>query len=370
MTTDVTESNLLIQGDSTNILEQLNTSFSKTLKCIYMDPPYNTQNIFEHYHDAQNHDTWLQFMKKILLECHKLLRDDGLLFVQIDDRELAYLQVLLDSIFGRENRVNLITVKMSEVSGVKMTHVNKRLPKIKEFILVYSKTSNYSIQPIRKQKTPEQLLRYLRYYTKIIENPDDPVENWVITPVKDYMKNKGFSIEDEDIKQFQIQEKHRVVYRTNNQHLEKVSYPTKTALHVSSTGISYIWWEAKQMLFLKDYCEEYYGDLWTDISTINLNKEGGVSFKNGKKPETLLQRILEISTKEGDWVLDPFAGSGTTAVVAQKMNRKWLTIEQGQQIETHCLFRLKELLEHRSKGGIDASQMSANRGFIFLKEKS
>ncbi len=349
------EPNLLIHGDSLLALKALEPQFAGKVKCIYIDPPYNTGSAFEHYDDGVEHSIWLSMMREHLELLHTLLQDDGIVFVQIDDREVAYLHVLMDEIFGRSNRMNLIAVKMSEVSGVKMAHVDRRLPKLKEFILVYGKRPDVTINPIRVTKPPEKLEKYLKYYANIIENPHDAPEQWSIVKVKEYLTARGLPTTKAAVRQFQLQERHRIVYRTNNRTLAGLSFHTKTAKVTSATGIEYIWWEGKQMLFLADYCEEYLGDLWTDISTINLNKEGGVDFRNGKKPEALIRRVLEMASQPGDLVLDSFAGSGTTAAVAHKLGRRWITIEKGDQCVTHAHPRLTRVVTGEDEGGISRS---------------
>ncbi len=108
------------------------------------------------------------------------------------------------------------------------------------------------------------------------------------------------------------------------------------------------------MLFLADHVEEVLGDLWTDISTINLGREGGVRFRNGKKPEALLKRVLQMSTQPGDLVLDPFGGAGTTAAVAHKMGRRWITMEKGPHARTHIVSRLRAVVAGTDAGGVTA----------------
>lgn len=344
--------NRVIHGDNAPALQALARTHRGRVHCIYIDPPYNTGSDHTHYTDAIAHGAWLSFMHDRLVLLRELLHEDGLLFVQIDDRELAYLQVLLDEVMGRGNRVNLITVKMSEVSGVKMSHVGRRLPKLKEFVLVYGKRPDVPIRALRVDKSPDKLAKYLKYYSKIIDNPSDPVEQWRIVPIRDHMKTRGLSTTKASIRAYQLAERTRVVYRTNNRLLAGLSFDTPTRRVVSPKGIDYVWWEGKQMLFLADHCEEYLGDLWTDISTINLNKEGGVRFRYSKKPEALLARVIAMSTDPGDLVLDAFAGSGTTAAVAHKLGRRWMTIEQGDHCHTHLLPRLRSVVDGTDRGGI------------------
>jgi len=360
--------NLLIHGDNLLALKALEQDYAGKVKCIYIDPPYNTGSAFEHYDDGVEHSIWLSLMRERLEILRALLHEDGLIFVQIDDREFAYLQVLMDEVFGRRNRVNVVAVKMSELSGVKMSHVERRLPKLKEFILVYGRRANAPLRPIRGIKEGDKLDNYLKYYTKIIVNPNDPPESWVVVPLKQYMRDQGLKTDASDVRKYQLQERDRVVYRTNNKVLEAMTFETDIARVTSATGLEYIWWEGKQMLFLRDYCEEYLGDLWTDISTINLNKEGCVDFPNGKKPEALIQRVLQLCTDEGDLVLDSFAGSGTTGAVAHKMRRRWIMVELGDQCVTHIVPRLARIVDGQDSSGVSISvDWTGGGGFRFYR---
>lgn len=132
--------NFIIKGNNLVVLHSLKKRYAGKVKCIYIDPPYNTGNDSFGYNDRFNHSTWLTFMKNRLVIAKELLCDDGVIFVQCDDNEQAYLKVLMDEIFGNHNFLNCIAVKMSEPSGIKMSHIEKRLPKLKEYILLYKKT--------------------------------------------------------------------------------------------------------------------------------------------------------------------------------------------------------------------------------------
>jgi len=347
--------NQLIEGDNLAVLALLAKRQPGSARCVYIDPPYNTRSaISAHYEDSAAHGAWLDGLRRRLHLLRTLLAADGLLFVQIDDREMAYLQVLCDEVFGREQRINQIVVKMSELSGLKMSHVDHRLPKVKEYILVYGRSPAARLQSLRVMKPEDKLSRYRSYYAKVIENPDDPVEAWRIVPIVEHLRALGRSTRPEAVAAFQMEERHRVVYRTNNPFLRGLSFPGPLARVTSPKGVAYIWWEGKQMLFLADHVEEHIGDLWTDISTINLNKEGGCPFPNGKKPERLIARILALSTRPGDLVLDAYAGSGTTAAVAHKMGRRWIAIEQGPQARSHCAPRLRRVVRGEDGAGISA----------------
>jgi adenine-specific DNA-methyltransferase len=364
---DPKSENILIHGDNLLALKALEQDFTGKIKCIYIDPPYNTGSAFDHYDDNLEHSQWLNLIKPRLSILHKLLSNDGFIFIQIDDNELSYLQVVCDEIFGRNNRVNIIAVKMSESSGVKMSHVDKKLPKLKEFIIVYRKQTGSILKPIRIPKSDEngELNQYLKYYSKYILNPTDKVEKWKIIGVKEYLQSKGEPIDENSIKKFKLKNSDRIVYRTNNKSLSNLEFSTETAEVTSTTGIRYIWWEGKQMLFLSDYIYEYLGDLWTDISTINLNKEGSVDFTNGKKPEKLLSRIIEMSSNHGDIILDSFLGSGSTAAVAHKMSRKWIGIELGEHAKTHCFKRISAVVDGEQGGVSKAVNWNGGGGFKF-----
>ena len=384
---DADSGNLIVQGDNLHALKALLPRYAGQVKCIYIDPPYNTGNEGWAYNDNVNspeirrwlgevvgkegetldrHDRWLCMMYPRLVLLKQFLRDDGAIFVSIDDNESSYLQILMDEIFGRSNHLATIAVKMSELSGVKMSHADKKPPKLKEQVVIYGGRSA-SLKPLIRKKAPESLTNYLKYYTKVIENPSDPITRWKIHKIKDVLTALDIEPTPGAIRDFQIREAHRVIYRTNNSLLASLEFKTKTAPVTSPTGIEYVWWEGKEMLFLKDYMEEALGDFWPDISTINLNKEGSVKFQNGKKPEALIARILEMSTVPGDLVLDSFLGSGSTAAVALKLDRKFVGIEIGEHAQTHCVPRLSAVVAGEQGGISKRVDWIGGGGFQFCK---
>ncbi len=346
----------LWRGDNLGVLGALGHDLEGQIKCVYLDPPYNIRSGNQHYADRRGHQQWLDFMEARLRAIKPLLSPEGLICVQIDDAEMAYLQILMDEVFGRANRVNTITVKMSELSGVKMTHVDRRLPKIKESLLIYGGGGDVRIHAPRVLKTGEKFERYLKYYGKMIVDPTAPVEAWEIVSIREYLKRAGEAADSDSVRAFKLKEAHRVVYRTNSKLMSSITSDRALKEVVSPTGIRYVWWEGKEMLFLKDHMHETLGDLWTDISTINLNKEGGAEFVNGKKPEALLARVIEMCSEPGDLILDAFAGSGTTGAVAHKLGRDWIMIESGEHCETHIAPRLRAVV-----GGVDGAAESKDR---------
>lgn len=347
--------NALIAGDNLAAMQALAETVSGHFRCAYLDPPYNTGATWEHYRDAQRSSDWQDFMAARLRALRGLMRDDGVVWLQIDDREHAYLQVVADGVFGRDRRLCTIVVKMSELSGVKMSHAHHRVPKLKEYLLVYGMGPDAVVRPRRVLKDADTLSRYLKYYTKVIANPSEPPERWVLQPLRQAMAEAGVPYTTQARRDFQLKHRDRVVYRTNNRFLSTLHFDTPTAAVTSPKGVPYVWWEGKQMLFLRDHVETVEGDIWTDISTINLGREGGVRFRYSKKPEALLQRVLEMSTEPGDAVIDPFGGSGTTAAVAHKLGRRWCTIESGAHARSHIVPRLRRVVAGDDSAGITAA---------------
>lgn len=330
--------NLVIEGDNIHALAALSYTHKGKVDVIYIDPPYNTGNRDFIYNDdyvdredAFRHSKWLSFMSKRLRTARDLLAETGVIFISIDDNEQAHLRMLCDEIFGEENFLNCVAIKTSESSGVKMSHVESKLPKIHEYVLIYGKSKNSILKPIEIEKIidPIKFQKYLKYYGKFILNPEDPVEKWKIIKVIDAFKKFSAGVVNkptiDQINKFKIKFSNRVVYRTNNKFLQELFFSSETKLVKSPTGIDYVWWQGKQMLFLSEYVKEGLCDLWTDISTINLNKENcGLSdFKNGQKPLVLLNRVLELSKQNKELtILDFFAGSGTTGHAVLELNKR------------------------------------------------
>lgn len=356
--------NRLIFGDNLLALKALEQEFTGKIKCIYIDPPYNTGNAFEHYDDGLEHSIWLNLMKARLEILKNLLSDDGGIFIQIDDEEMAYLKVLMDEIFGRRNFVTSICVKMSHLSGVKMSHINKKPPKLKEFILIYSKNRDtFLINPVFEKVAWEESLER---YTQFIVNKDDPIEKWKVITVKQAALNAGIDINNSpEYEKFKIDNSDNIFRTARNRSLETKDMQKNTFYKIQTrTGLEKIIYNSEEVLFASDKIMEIdgerspynaLGDIWTDIGINNLHNEGGVDFRNGKKPEKLIKRIIEMMTEPGDWVLDSFAGSGTTGAVAHKMGRRWIMIELGEHCHTHIIPRLKSVIDGTDQSGISKS---------------
>jgi hypothetical protein len=355
---------VFIEAENLEALKILQKSYAGSVKMVYIDPPYNTGSDSFIYPDkfsesrdeyarrvgdtddadylkrdgvfqgawrkngkdsGHYHSNWLSMMLPRLHLAKTLLREDGVIFISIDDNEQAQLKLLCDEVFGAENFVNQIAVKMSELSGVKMKHLNQ-YAKLKEFLLIYAKNihfANFNIE--KKRKSPETLSKYLKYYSSIIENIESECEQWKIISLDEYFKDKNIILDREELNEWKLSNAQRLVYRTNSKTVDKFLLKNPNAPDIckliNDDGKEIIKWGNKEMLFLEKYIDEYLGDIWLDISTINLNKEThALVFENGQKPLTLIKRLLKSLETENNIVMDFFSGSGTTAHAVMQLN--------------------------------------------------
>lgn len=355
--------NLILKGNNLLALHSLKKKYAGKIKLIYIDPPYNTGNDSFKYNDNFNHSTWLTFMKNRLEVARELLRDDGVIFVQCDDNEQAYLKVLMDEVFGIDNFISSITVKTSTESGVK---VNANKPaKVKESVLVYSNNKLYYKYYRQYVETG-----YDENYSKYVVNINDDFSKWIIKNIKDVYSEK-FAIDKKDIAEdellkFQILNKNNIFSIRDISEKLKKQYKylsNKITKHITSTGKETLIYKNGEIVFFskkvkiigsKEVSTKVLSDIWIDISWDGIADEGNVKLKNGKKPEKLIQRIIHMSTQEHDLVLDFFAGSGTTCAVAHKMGRQYIGIEQMDYIQDITVERMKKVIDGE-QGGISKS---------------
>lgn len=361
--------NLIIRGNNLLALHTLNKKLKKCIKLIYIDPPYNTGNDGFGYNDSFNQSTWLTFMKNRLSIAKELLREDGSIFISIDQNEIGHLIVLMNEIFGQENQKNIVTVKRSSVSGAKV--INPGVVNVSEFLLVYSKNVNQW----KPNKTFREKERDDRYNT-FIKNIESPPESWAYSSVleafadslgikKSKLKSElGEESYKELSEKFYYDNKDRIVQFTGIdeksvsekvRELKKLSEldPTKT-FHMNREGKSpYIIYKGRVALFFKDRLitvdgrdvfGEMISDIWDDVLPNDIHNEGGVTLRKGKKPEKFIHRIIELGSSEGDTVLDFHLGSGTTAAVAHKMGRRYIGIEQLNYGQNDAVERLKNVI--------------------------
>ena len=399
------DDNFIIKGNNLVVLHSLKKRYAGKVKCIYIDPPYNTGSDSFGYNDRFNHSTWLTFMKNRLVIAKELLCDDGVIFVQCDDNEQAYLKVLMDEIFDNHNFLNCIAVKMSEPSGIKMSHVEKRLPKLKEYILLYKKNT----VKLNEMKIPK-------------ENWDDEYKTVIVNLTKEELdfikkvcKNENrieeeihkvnqllFKAEYKSLSEIYIEENIKTKKDKNNYNY-KNAYRIFRATSVSEkstellvklkekyegrTFFSQITPQNKmyiikgdfditmkkprtQVIFADEYLNYNPGDFWMDIKTTGLDNQGNVSLKNGKKPDVLIQIIIELVTNEKDLVLDFHLGSGTTAAVAHKINRQYIGVEQMDYIENVSIERMRKVISGE-QGGISKNVNWKGGGdFVYCELKN
>lgn len=382
--------NILIHGDNLLGLRALESSLSGLIKCIYIDPPFNTQQAFEYYPDGLEHSLWLTLMRERLQILHRLLADDGSLFLHIDDNELGYIICVMDEIFGRSNRISVISFKQSSVSGPKS--INPGIVSTHNFILYYCKDKS-KWRPNKIFVSKERDGRYSTF----IDNYEDGFANWrFVTLVSAFAADRQLPLKDlkkalaDDydvaLDEFVLKNAHKVIRLASikpqdvNEDARKslsasIENPDRVFCSIRSEKDDIYFKAGQQILFYSTKVKlidgepvtgEALSNSWDDILSNNVHKEGGVSFPNGKKPEALIKRILELSTAPGDWVLDSFAGSGTTAAVAHKMRRRWATIELGEHGVTHVLPRLKRVVDGTDQDGISKSlSWQGGGGFRF-----
>jgi adenine-specific DNA-methyltransferase len=367
---EVDTDNLLIQGDNLQALKALLPLYAGKVKCIYIDPPYNTRSAFEHYDDNLEHSLWLSMMYPRLELLRDLLAEDGSIWVSIDDNEAHYLKVMMDEVFGRGNFVasfawqKFHSVKSNAKYNISQSH---------EHILLYLKSENLAL--FNKIPMSDEAL-------KVYKNPDnDPRGNWRTAPLTVSLlsgaRGASFAKTGESTGLYEI------VSPNGKKH-----YPAKGRCWFSKATIDRliedkrIWWgkDGNAVPMEKIFLSEK-GGVKTISTFWNHDEYGSNKHANQEikeifdeegafstpKPERLIQRILQIATNENDLVLDSFLGSGTTAAVAHKMNRRYIGIEMGDHAQTHCQPRLKKVIDGEQGGISKAVNWTGGGGVRFYR---
>ncbi|OGA44750.1 MAG: DNA methylase [Betaproteobacteria bacterium RIFCSPLOWO2_12_FULL_62_58] len=357
---DSAAGNLLIQGDNLEALKALLPFYRGRVKCIYIDPPYNTKSAFEHYDDNLEHSQWLSMMHPRLVLLRELLADDGSIWVSIDDNEGHYLKVLMDEVFGRRNFVsNVIWQKMFSPKSTA-----RHLSDMHDHVLLFSKNIDLW--------TRNLLPRYERH-NKGYKNPDnDPRGPWTSG---DLSARNYYSVG-----------------------LYEITTPSGRVIPGPPKGMYWrfskerfldldrdnrIWWgkdgnnQPRLKRFLSEVMEGVVPQtIWfhTDVGNTQEAKKEVLAVLpevpdvfQTTKPERLLRQVLNIASVPGDLILDSFLGSGTTAAVAHKMGRRYIGIEMGEHAVTHCLPRLQKVIEGEQGGISEAVGWKGGGGFKFAK---
>ena len=373
--------NRLIFGDNLLALKALEQELSGKVKSIYIDPPFNTGEMFEHYDDGIEHSLWLTQMRDRLEILHRLLTADGTIFVHIDDNELGYLIVLLDEVFVRSNRLYTVTFKQGSATGHKS--INPGCVNTTNYILIYAKNKS-AWKPNRVFTGRDRDPRYGQF----IMNVDEPHQSWeIVTLAKAFAHHAGLPDKEarkiikqdpEQIDNFVLKFPRNVI-RTARPDYEAVSAAARDKIDASKVSPGVIlklersghpdmyFKNGERLLFYSDKLKLVDGEvmageplttLWDDILSNNLHNEGGIEFPKGKKPEALIKRCIELTTERDDLVLDSFAGSGTTGAVAHKMGRRWIMVELREHCHTDIVPRLKRVID----GGTRAASLRSWAG--------
>lgn len=343
--------NLLIQGDNLLALKALIPFYAGRVKCIFIDPPYNTQSAFAHYDDKLEHSQWLSMMYPRLVLLRELLAEDGSIWVTIDDNEAHYLKALMDEVFGRANFVAESiwnhSVQSKGYSGKFSVHHN--------YVLAYRRTDRFLLKDLPRRE--EHNVNY--------SNPDnDPRGFWRSGDVRNSLVRPN------------------LMYNIQTPNGKTIAHPpkgwrfSKETFERELTEGKIVFSKDESRIIRKIYLADQEGrvpeTLWfaADVGTTREASAEVRGFVDGEffdtpKPERLLQRVLSLATAEGDFVLDSFLGSGTTSAVAHKMGRRYIGIEIGDHARTHCIPRLQKVIEGEQGGISQAVNWQGGGGFRF-----
>lgn len=351
--------NRLIFGDNLLALKALEQEFAGKVKCVFIDPPYNTGSAFTHYDDGIEHSLWLSLMRDRLEIIRRLLSDDGSLWITIDDNECHYLKVLCDEVFGRVNFVANVVWQKRTSPDMRAT-----LGAGHDNVLVISKSIEIFKATINKiPKSEKQIKQY--------KNPDiDPRGPWVSSDytAQGFRPNQMYIIKTPGNAEYRppsgtcwknvesvflkLVDEGRIWFGKDGRGMPR----RKTYLFESEGQTPWTWWPNDEVGHTQEAKKE-------------VNEIFGVQNTfDTPKPERLLKRVIEIATNLGDLVLDSFAGSGTTGAVAQKMGRRWIMIELGEHCHTHIIPRLKKVIDGEDAGGVTkAMDWKGGGGFRYYK---
>jgi adenine-specific DNA-methyltransferase len=386
---DPTASNMLIQGDNLIALKALEQALAGKIKCIYIDPPYNTGSALAYYEDGLEHSIWLTMMRDRLEMLQRLLHPNGVIYVHIDDAEGSYLKVLMDEVFGRHK--HLITFYIQVRYPEKTLKQDMLFNKIIEQVHCYGGQDTPTIY----QPSKEYNISKFCWYVEEIGEPvimnmggkrvdifpkgayriskknsshEGLKEIWATGTILDGNSSGRFF---RDYLQGRVREDGLgVLYKVYGIGDDDLDYRYFTGPKRDNAT------KGKYYQGVPTSVKESNSDGKTTVSNFldlagafgNCRHEGGVDFRSGKKPEVLLQQLIELTTRPGDFVLDSFAGSGTTAAVAHKMTRKWIIIEAGEQATTHCVPRLQRVVDGADLTGVTGvTNWQGGGGFKFYR---
>lgn len=351
--------NRLVFGDNLLGLKALESEFAGKIKCVYIDPPYNTGAAFTHYDDGVEHSLWLSLMRDRLDLLRRLLSEQGSIWISIDDAEMPYLRVLMDEVFGRDRFV------ACNVWQKRYSRENREaIGDVHEYVVVYA-------ADVERFKAIRNRVPLDDRSTAIYKNPNnDPRGRWRAIPMtaQGYRPNQMYEIRtpsgvvhrppegrcwsttEDNYKQL-LAEGRIYFGKTGDSQPGIIRYLSEV-----SGMVPWTWWPHDEV----GHTDEARKEMHALFGKAN-------AFETAK-PERLLRRILEIATNPGDFVLDSFAGSGTTGAVAHKMGRRWIMIEQGEHCHTHIIPRLRKVIDGQDPGGVtEVTRWKGGGGFRYFK---
>ncbi len=374
--------NQLFLADNLPLLRARRRAWSGRFRCAYLDPPFNTGRTFDEYDDDVDPRAWAERMRAVASAVHPLLAPEGALFAEIDDTELGALLGVLDEVFGRANRIAVVTVVRSAATGHKAR--NRGPVNVTDFLLLYAKE--------RARFAPSPLVRprpgHDPAYRTYLARPDAPDAEWTFEPlgrvVAEHLghasaqaarKALGAPVFEMELERFALaharhvirfaQPRYEAIARAAQALVDRSKKEPSRVLRLARRGHpDFVVRGGNRVLFLADKVRDVDGEprmvepltnVWDDIGFQGIAREGGVTFVRNKKPERLLERVLRMSTAPGDWVLDPFAGTGTTAAVAHKMGRRWVAIEREPELLARARGRLERVVRGEDATGVTRS---------------
>jgi adenine-specific DNA-methyltransferase len=364
---DPKSENMLIHGDNLLALKALEQQFAGKIKCVAVDPPYNTGSAFQHYDDGIEHSLWLSLMNDRIKMFHKLLANDGSIWIAIDDNEAHYLKVLCDEIFGRQNFIANVIWEKADSPRMDAKFFSSR----HDHILVYCKDINhFKINKVSTGEDGDNQSHYNKTDKNGVKFYLKPLRAMGAEGTREARPTMYYSLIAPDGSE---------VYPKNPDGSDSRWRWSKERMLEEKDRVEWIktknGWSANYRVYASENSVKPPETIWThlDAGSNRTSKKEVKAFVYGDdkpfdtpKPEKLLKRIIEISTNENDYVLDSFLGSGTTSAVAHKMKRKWIGIELGEHANTHCIPRLHLVVTGKDKGGItEAVNWKGGGGFKF-----
>lgn len=387
---DPDSENMLIHGDNLIALQALQQDFVGKIKCIYIDPPYNTGSAFEYYDDDVEHSIWLSLMRKRLLLLHSLLEDDGFLCCHIDDSESHYLKVVLDEIFGRSNYLTSLYIRVRYPDKTLKSDMD--FHKEIEQVLVYRKSSEatpnfdydevgydkfiYAIEELGTGKEitlgGKKVTVFEKNEYKIIKKTDGDEyglkEIWATGTILDGNSSGRFF---RDYLNGRYEEDgYGVLYKVYGIGDDRYDYRyfTGPKRQGATKGKYYQGVPIDKLEAEKIERKKPIGGFYDLAGSFgNCRHEGGVEFRSGKKPEALIEMIIRYFSNRNDWVLDSFLGSGSTTATAHKMNRRWIGIEMGDHAYTLCKVRMDNVINGDKTGISQKVNWRGGGGYHFYE---